>query len=123
MGRLNVHGPRKIPTDFGRSTANGTLAPYNVCTSPSTPPTKSEHSPPPQHTWLSSTRRDRRHHNGPRPPRFLELHLRSLPKPKAPSKRPCTRSYGPSRRNEIGSVASLLIPAPRSRTTGSFRRN
>ncbi|PKI63051.1 hypothetical protein CRG98_016575 [Punica granatum] len=66
---------------------------------------------------------DQHHHNGPRPPRLLELHLPPLPKPKAPSKRPCARSYGPSGRNEIGSVASLLIPAQRSPTTESFRRS
>ncbi|PKI51576.1 hypothetical protein CRG98_028038, partial [Punica granatum] len=87
---------------FGRSAANGTLAPYSVCTSLSTPPTKSEHSPPHRHNWSGSTRRDRHHHNGLRPPRLPELHLPPLPKPKAPSGR-----------NEIGSVASLLIPAQR----------
>ncbi|OWM72734.1 hypothetical protein CDL15_Pgr024786 [Punica granatum] len=49
----------------------------------------------------------------------------STPAPEAetPFKRPCVRSYGPSGRNEIGSVASLLILAQRSRTTGSFRRS
>ncbi|PKI60726.1 hypothetical protein CRG98_018887 [Punica granatum] len=108
---------------FGRFAANGMLAPYSLCTSPNTPPTKSEHSPPHQHTWLGSTRRDRHHHNGPRPPRLLELHLPLLPKPKVPSKQPCTQSYGPSRRNEIGSVASLSIPVQRSRITGSSRRS
>ncbi|OWM84393.1 hypothetical protein CDL15_Pgr002721 [Punica granatum] len=55
------------------------------------------------------------------PPRLPALHPPSPPKPKVPSKRPCTRSYGPSGRSEIGSVASLLIPTQRSRTTGSFR--
>ncbi|PKI58204.1 hypothetical protein CRG98_021406 [Punica granatum] len=68
---------------------------------------------PGRHTWLGSIHRDRHHRNGPRPPRLPELHPPSLPKPKAPSKRPCTRNYGPSGRNEIGSVASLLIPAQR----------
>ncbi|PKI34996.1 hypothetical protein CRG98_044612 [Punica granatum] len=48
---------------FGRSVVNGTLAPNSTCTSSSTPPTRSEHSPPPQHTWPGSTRRDRYHHN------------------------------------------------------------
>ncbi|PKI37280.1 hypothetical protein CRG98_042332 [Punica granatum] len=107
----------------GRSIVNGTLAPYSVCTSPSTPPTKNEHSPPHQHTWPSSIHRDRRHRNGRRPPRLPELHLPPFPKPKAPPKRLCEQSYGPSGRNEIGSVASLLTLAWRSRTTGSFKRS
>ncbi|PKI66597.1 hypothetical protein CRG98_013006 [Punica granatum] len=70
------------------------------------------------HTWPSSIHRDRRRRNGPRPPRLPELHLPPLPKPKAPPKRLCTQSYGPSRRNEIGSVASLLTLARRKIATG-----
>ncbi|PKI78558.1 hypothetical protein CRG98_001065 [Punica granatum] len=57
---------------FGRAAVNGTLAPYSACISPNTPPTRNEHSLPHQHTWPGSTRRDRRHHNGPRPPRLPE---------------------------------------------------
>ncbi|OWM67446.1 hypothetical protein CDL15_Pgr028309 [Punica granatum] len=84
---------------------------------------KSEHSPPHQHAWPGSTHEGRHRHNGPRPPRLPELHLPPLLKPKAPLKQPCARSYGPSGRNEIGSVASLLTPVQRLRTTGSFRRS
>ncbi|PKI73184.1 hypothetical protein CRG98_006430 [Punica granatum] len=108
---------------FERSTANGTLAPYSVCTSPSIPPTKSKHSPPHQHTWPGSIRKDRHRRNGPRTSRLPELHLPPLPKPKAPPKRLCVQSYGPSGRSEIGFVASSSTLARRSRTTGSFRRS
>ncbi|PKI49206.1 hypothetical protein CRG98_030395 [Punica granatum] len=108
---------------FWRSTVNRTLAAYIVFTSPSTPPTKSEHSLPHQHTWPGSIHRDRHRRNGPRPSRLPELHLPLLLKPKAPPKRLCAQNYGPSGRNEIGSVASLLTLAQRSRTTGSFRRS
>ncbi|PKI47702.1 hypothetical protein CRG98_031906, partial [Punica granatum] len=106
-----------------RFTVNGTLAPYDAFTSPSIPSTKSEHSPPHQHTWLNSIHRDRRRRNGPRPSRLPELHLQSPLKPKAPPERLCVQSYSPSRRNEIDSVASLLTLVRRSRTTGSFRRS
>ncbi|PKI44576.1 hypothetical protein CRG98_035037, partial [Punica granatum] len=120
----NLH-PR-LPQDsyrFGRSTANGTLAPYSVCTSSSTPPTKSEHSPPHQYTWPGSIRRDRHRRNGPRTPRLPKLHLPPLPKPKAPPKRLCAQSYGPLGRNETGFVANSSTLERRSRTTGSFRRS
>ncbi|PKI65584.1 hypothetical protein CRG98_014084 [Punica granatum] len=46
----------------------------------------------------------------PRPPRLPELHLPPLLKPKAPPKRLCVQSYGPSGRNEIGFVASSSTP-------------
>ncbi|PKI34046.1 hypothetical protein CRG98_045563, partial [Punica granatum] len=108
---------------FGRSAVSGMLVLYSACTSPNIPPTRSERSPPPQHTWPDSTRKDRHRHNGLRPPRLPALHPPSSPKPKVPPKRPCTRSCGPSGRNGIGSVASLLTLAQRSRTTESFRHS
>ncbi|OWM67443.1 hypothetical protein CDL15_Pgr027200 [Punica granatum] len=87
----------------------------------STPP--NEHSLPPQHMWPSSTLKDRHRLNGLRPPRLPALHPPSPPKPKVPPERPCTQSYGPSGRNGIGFVASLLTPAQRSRTIESFRHS
>ncbi|OWM83039.1 hypothetical protein CDL15_Pgr016521 [Punica granatum] len=46
-----------------------------------------------------------------------------LSKPKAPPRRLCVQSYGPSGRKEIGFVANSSTLARRSRTTGSFRRS
>ncbi|PKI60862.1 hypothetical protein CRG98_018735 [Punica granatum] len=66
---------------------------------------------------------DRHRRNGPRTSRLPELHLPPLLKPKAPPKRLCVQSYGPSGRSEIGFVASSSTLTRRSRTTGNFRRS
>ncbi|PKI52239.1 hypothetical protein CRG98_027369 [Punica granatum] len=89
-----------------RFTVNGTLAPYNASTSPSILPTKSEHFPPHQQTWLNSIRGDRCRHSGPRPSRSREPYLQLPKKLKAPPKQPCAQSYNSSGRSEIGFAAN-----------------
>ncbi|OWM77081.1 hypothetical protein CDL15_Pgr005089 [Punica granatum] len=107
----------------GRFTVNGILASYNASTSPSTPPTKSEHSPPHQHTWLSSTQGARCPHSGPRLSRSYESHLQPPRKSKASPKRPCAQSYSPSGRSGIDFAASLSTLAQKLWTTRNFRES
>ncbi|OWM77551.1 hypothetical protein CDL15_Pgr016949 [Punica granatum] len=107
----------------GRFVDYGTLASYNASTCSSTPPMKSEHSPPLQHAWLSSTHETLYSHGGPRQSRSCELHLQLPRKPKAPPKRPCAQSYSPSERSGTDFAASSSTPAQKSQTTGNFKES